>query len=52
MNYLMAFLFCIAGTLFHLLGSGDKAYWLMVSDANVALWLFVAWAMDKNRRRA
>ncbi|MFA6125420.1 hypothetical protein [Sphingomonas sp.] len=47
MNYLIAWCLCIAGTVLTALGKGDDVKWLMVSDVNVTVWLFVAWAMDK-----
>lgn len=47
MNYIVAFLLCVAGTVLNVLGRGENTYWLMVSDANVAIWLFVAWFLGR-----
>ncbi len=43
MNYLMALALCLMGTVFAALTADKDLYWLMVSDGNVALTLFVAW---------
>lgn len=48
-NYLFAGCACVAFTLFHVLGSGESGRWLLVSDANVLLWLFVAALLDSRR---
>ncbi len=47
MNYLIAWCLCIAGTILTALGDGDNVKWLAISDANVTIWLLVAWALDK-----
>lgn len=51
-NYLLAFAFCIAGTITAALTKNPDWYWLLVSDANVALWLLVAYWLDPNKRAA
>jgi len=50
MNYLLSAAFTILGTVMALLSKYPDYYWLMVSDLNVALALFVAWITDPNRR--
>lgn len=50
MNYLLAFALCLAGTVIAALQNSPNLYWLITSDINVALWLFVAWALDGKSR--
>lgn len=47
MNYLLAFLLCVAFTVMAALGNNPSVKWLLISDVNVAIWLFVAWLLDK-----
>lgn len=49
MNYIFAFLLCLAGTVLTALGGSANTYWLIVSDANVAIWLTVAYLLDRRR---
>lgn len=48
----MAFAFCMAGTIMAALTKNPDWYWLLVSDANVALWLLVAYWLDPNKGTA
>lgn len=48
-NYLLAFLLCIAFTVFAALTGNDNLRWLVISDINVAIWLWVAWLFDSRR---
>lgn len=50
-NYLLAFALCMAGTLVAALTKNPDWYWLLVSDANVALWLLVAYWLDPNKQK-
>lgn len=47
-NYLIALVACIATTLLALMGKGgiDNWKWFLLSDINVALWLWVAYLFD------
>ena len=49
-NYIMAFAFCMAGTVMSALTKNPDWYWLLLSDANVAIWLLVAYWLDPNKR--
>jgi len=46
MNYLMSFCIIVLGTIFAALQGDGKVYWLLVSDCNVAVALFIAWLWD------
>ena len=48
-NYIIAAALCGIGTIASVLGQTGEWYWLLVSDANVALWLFVAAILDARR---
>lgn len=48
MNYIVAFAVCLMGTFISALGGRD-IYWLLVSDGNVALALFIAWYLGKGK---
>jgi hypothetical protein len=50
MNYLAAFILCISFTVLSALGGETDWRWLVVSDVNVAIWLWVAWWLGKRRR--
>ena len=50
-NYVMAFVFCMAGTIMAALTKDPDWYWLLISDANVAIWLLVAYWLDPNVRK-
>jgi hypothetical protein len=50
MNYVVAFAICLIGTVLTAL-TGKDTYWMMVSDGNVALTLFIAWYLDKGRAK-
>lgn len=43
MNYVFSLALCMSFTVFAALTGNSNTYWLIVSDFNVALWLFVAW---------
>lgn len=45
-NYLLAGLCCFATSVLAILGDSHNVKWLLVSDLNVAIWLFVAWLFD------
>lgn len=49
MNYVAAFVLCLACTLLSALGKSTEVKWLLMSDINVALWLFVAYFLDRER---
>lgn len=48
-NYLLSFVFCLSGTIMAALSKDADWYWLLVSDANVATWLLVAYWLDPNK---
>lgn len=48
-NYLLAFLLCISLTVGSALTGSQNLYWLVTSDVNVAIWLWVAWLLDGRR---
>ena len=50
-NYWLAFACCCATTLLALMGKHgtQNMYWYLMSDLNVAIWLFVAWLFDDMR---
>lgn len=48
-NYVMAFVLCLAGTVMAALTKNPDWYWLLVSDANVAIWLLVAYWLDPHK---
>ncbi len=47
MNYILSFLFCILGTIASALQNDGNTYWLLVSDANVFVFLFMAWCFGE-----
>lgn len=49
MNYLISFCLCVAGTVLTALANGENVHWLLISDANVLLWLVLAYALDTKR---
>lgn len=49
MNYLISFTLCVAGTVFAALGHSTNTYWLGTCDINVAIFLFIAWALEGKR---
>lgn len=49
MNYLLSFALCLTGTVMAVLTKNPEWYWLLVSDANVALFLLIAYGIDPNR---
>ena len=51
MNYIAAFAICLIGTVLAALTRNPDIHWLMVSDGNVALSLFIAWFLDKDRTK-
>lgn len=48
-NYLLAFLLCIACTVLAALNNNSNLQWLVMSDINVAIWLWIAWLLDGRR---
>jgi hypothetical protein len=50
MNYFAAFLLCLSFTVLNALGGDSHIRWLLISDVNVAIWLWVAWAINRWRR--
>ena len=44
-SFLLAFLLCVACTVMTAMGGVEDWYWLVVSDINVAIWLFVAYKL-------
>lgn len=51
MDYIMAMVLCLAFTVMHALAASGELYWLLVSDVNVAIWLWVAWYLGRRKRR-
>lgn len=51
-NYVIAFTLCVACTVMTLLMESGSAKWLVISDINVAIWLFVAWLFHPRRSTA
>ncbi len=49
MNYWIAAAICLMGTVMTALGGSVKWKWLLVSDANVLLILFIAAMLDMRR---
>jgi hypothetical protein len=49
MNYIISWLLCVAGTVLAALGGSNDWHWLLVSDANVTLFLALAYYIDKWR---
>lgn len=47
MNYFISFLVCIACTAMAALGQHSEWYWLVVSDVNVAVFLYIAYQLEK-----
>ena len=52
MNYVIAFTLCVACTVMTLLMESGSAKWLIISDVNVAIWLFVAWLFHPRQSTA
>ncbi len=50
MNYLVSFAGCVVLTVLSALGDSPHTKCLIVSDVNVAIWLWVAWVADTKRR--
>ena len=51
MNHVFAFVLCLAFSVMHALTASDSLYWLVVSDINVAIWLWVAWHLGRRKRQ-
>ncbi len=49
MNYVIAFAICLIGTVMASLTRNPDVHWLLVSDGNVALSLFIAWYLDSGK---
>lgn len=49
MQYLISWLLCVSGTVLAALGGSNDWHWLLVSDANVTVWLLVAYYIEKWR---
>ena len=47
-NYILAFVLCLGTTVLGLMGENglDNIKWFILSDINVAIYLFVAWFFD------
>ena len=45
MNYLFSFAICVSLTVLSALSKDANLYWLIASDANVAVFLFLAYVM-------
>ena len=45
-NYYLSFICCITCSILALLGDSYNIKFLILSDINVGLWLFVAWLFD------
>lgn len=50
MNYLLSFAICVSLTVLSALGDSLNTRYLVMSDINVAIFLLVAWGLDKKRR--
>ena len=51
-NYILAFVLCLSTTALALMGKDglDNIKWFLLSDFNVALYLFAAWLFDPRRK--
>lgn len=49
MNYLISMAVCVAATVFSALGGSLEVKYLILSDVNVAVFLLIAWGLDKKR---
>jgi len=49
MNYLISFAICVSATVFSALGASQEVKYLIMSDMNVAVFLLIAWGLDKKR---
>ncbi|WP_155806663.1 hypothetical protein [Mariprofundus ferrooxydans] len=49
-NYIASLLICISCTILSALGHNSDWHWLLVSDANVAVFLLLAHLMDRDKR--
>lgn len=51
-NYWLAWCGCVCTTVLAMMGESgiENAKWYLLSDANVAIWLFVAWLFDDGDR--
>ena len=49
MNYIVAFAIVAMSTVMAALSGYPDYHWLIVSDINVAIALFITWAFDGNR---
>lgn len=49
MNYLIAWLLCISSTVLTILGGFTDLHWLLMGDANVTIYLAVAYFIEKLR---
>jgi hypothetical protein len=50
-NYTLAFLMCFACSIMAMMGKGADIKFLILSDINVAIFLFIAYLLDVNRSR-
>jgi hypothetical protein len=50
-NYLISFCICLALSVMSALSDGASTKWLFISDANVAVFLLLAWLIDPHRSR-
>lgn len=54
MNYVVSFAMCLALTAIKTIRGDPDLYWLIVSDINVGVFLYIAWSLgqgDKGIRR-
>ncbi len=49
MQYIISWLLCVAGTVLAALGGSNDWHWLLVSDANVTIFLTLAYYIEKWR---
>ena len=48
-NYWLAFILCVSCSVLALLGEGASIKFLILSDINVAIFLYVAWMFDDSK---
>lgn len=50
MQYIIAWLLCISGTVMNALGGNLDWHWLAISDVNVTIWLAIAYLIGERRK--
>jgi len=48
-NYILAFILCISCSVLAFMGEGTGIKFLILSDINVAIFLWVAWMFDDSK---